>query len=288
MTLIAILIGILIDRFYQGLPELRRYERFYDYSGWLRERLPGDIWDGPLGLVAVLAPLLVVMAVLQDSLSGGVAGLLGLLVAIAVLVFTLGPRDLAVDVEHYCNACDDGDEATRAREAGYFQSGQSAPADARSGHEAVLHGVLVGAHDRWFGVMFWFAVLGPVGAVLFRAASLLAQRPQNDGFSGAASQLYGILGWIPSRMMLLSYALSGHFEDAMHAWREADPSEGDIAAHTEAVLLKVGEGALSTHLDSELEQQPVTLIRSAMGLVWRSLSLWLVVIALLILAGWAS
>lgn len=288
MTLIAILIGILIDRFYQGLPELRRYERFHDYAAWLCGRLRGEIWDGPLGVVAVLAPLLVVMAVLQDGLSGGVAGLLGLLLAIAVLVFTLGPRDLAVDVEHYCNACDDGDDAERVREAAFFVPGMAAPADARGGHEAVLHGVLVGAHDRWFGVMFWFAVLGPVGAVLFRTVSLLAQRKQDDGFSGAASQLYGILGWIPSRLMALSYALSGHFEDAMRAWREVEPSEGDIAAHTEAVLLAMGEGALSTHLDTELNQQPITLIRAAMGLVWRTLSLWLVVISLLILAGWAS
>ncbi len=288
MTLISILIGIFLDRFYEALPDLRRYERFHDYSAWMRARLQGESWEGPLGVLVLLAPLLLVTLLLQGWLHGGLWSLFGLLFGITVLVFTLGPRDLPVDVDHYCAVHDEEDAATRCRLAAHFQPGLDAGLDVRACDEAVLRGVLVGAHDRWFGVLFWFALLGPVGAVLFRAVELLDRERGEDAFALAVRQAYGVLGWIPVRLMVFAYALSGHFENAIHAWRGVPSGDGHIARQSAAVLFAAGEGALSTRLEEELEQDPVALIRSAMGLVWRALIVWLAVFALMILAGWVS
>jgi membrane protein required for beta-lactamase induction len=288
MTLIAILIGIAIDRFYQALPELRSYRHFHDYVAWMRGRLQQAPWNGALGLLILLLPPLLLVALLQSWLSGGLWSLLGLLFGIAVLVFTLGPRDLPLDVDDYCAVHGDEDGVSGCAIAREFQPGLAADADVRTCDEAVLRGVLVGAHDRWFAVIFWFALLGPLGAVLFRAVELLAREPAEDEFGTTVQQLYGVLGWLPARLMVIAYALSGHFEQAVQAWR-AVPSTGDsIARHSEAVLLAAGEGALCAQREECLETEPVSLIRSAMGLVWRSLLLWLVVIAVLILAGWLS
>ena len=160
-------------------------------------------------------------------------------------------------------------------------------ADTRACDEAVLHGILVGAHDRWFAVIFWFALLGPLGAVLFRAVEQLARRPGEDDFAVAVGQLYGVLGWLPARLMALAYALSGHFEQAMHGWRGV-PGVDPIAGQSEAVLLAAGEGALCAEREECLATEPVSLIRAAMGLVWRTLLVWLAVIAVMILAGWLS
>jgi membrane protein required for beta-lactamase induction len=288
MTLIAILIGILIDRFYQALPALRHYRFFHEYVAWMRARLQGEPWSGALGLLVLLLPPLLLVAVLQSWFSGGLWSLIGLLFGIAVLVFTLGPRDLPQDVDDYCAVHGDMDDEARRAIAREFQPGLADEADTRACDEAVLRGVLVGAHDRWFGVIFWFALLGPLGAVLFRAVEQLAREPVQDDFGATVQQLHGILGWLPTRLMVVAYALSGHFEQAVHAWRGVSPVGGFIAQQSEAVLLAAGEGALCAQCEECLDTEPVSLIRSAMGLVWRALLVWLAVIAVMILAGWLS
>ena len=288
MTLIAILIGILIDRFYQALPSLRRYQFFHDYVDWMRGRLGGEPWNGALGLLILLLLPLLLVALLQSWLSGGLWSLLGLLFGIAVLVFTLGPRDLPQDVDDYCAVRGDADAEARRIIAREFQAELAADADTRACDEAVLRGVLVGAHDRWFAVLFWFALLGPLGAVLYRAVEQLARTPAEDEFGTTVQQLYGVLGWLPARLMVVAYALSGHFEQALQAWRGVPSDTGAIARHSEAVLLAAGEGALCVQREECLDTEPVSLIRSAMGLVWRALLVWLAVIAVMILAGWLS
>ncbi len=287
MTLISILIGIFIDRFYEALPDLRRYERFHHYHRWMRQRLQGEPWDGPLGVVAVLAPPVLITALLQHWLSGGLASLLGLVFGIAVLVFCLGPRDLPVDVDHYCAEHDGEDAAMRQQLAQHFRPGLAADCSPVERDEAVLRGILVGGQERWFGVIFWFAVLGPMGAVLYRGV-LLLRGEETPEFQSSLHQLYGLLGWIPSRLMVAGFALSGHFEDAYRAWRSLSPGNGDLAARSEQLLFVTGEGALSTRVEDELQRDPVALIRAAMKLIWRTLLIWLAVMAVMILTGWVS
>ena len=92
-------------------------------------------------------------------------------------------------------------------------------------------------------------------------------------------------------MVALSYALSGSFEDAMHGWNDYQQEHAEL--HTDAnsaVLIRTGAGAL--RLDAEGpapdEQAPeahVAMIKSALGLMWRTLAIWLGVLLLLSLAG---
>lgn len=286
MTLIAILFGILIDRFYQALPALRQYRFFHDYADWMRERLQREPWNGALGLLVLLLPPLLLVALLQSLLSGGLWTLVGLLFGIAVLVFTLGPRDLPQDVDDYCAMRED-EESRRALARG-FQPDLPDDADTRACDEAVVRGVLVSVNERWFAVIFWFALLGPLGAVLYRAVEQLARRPEADEFGITVHQLHGLLGWLPARLVVLGYALTGHFEQAMQAWRAVPADPGALARRSEAVLLAAGEGALCAQREECLDTEPVSLIRSAMGLVWRTLLVWLAVIAVMILAGWVT
>lgn len=287
MTLISVLIGIAIDRFASGLPELRRYERFYDYVHWIRQRIEPVGLEGWAAVIAVLAPWLLLVWVLQASLEDGVLALVGLLFSVAVLVFCLGPRDLPADVDEYCGVAD-AEDGPRWHAAEHFAEHQEVPLEPEVCHDMVVHGVLVGAMDRWFGVLFWFVLLGPLGAVFYRGVVLLRAQAEDDRFGAAVDQLYGLLGWIPARLIVAGYALSGHFEHAVRAWREAEQGTEPLAERNAAVLYRAGEGALSLQIGEELASSPMTLIRSAMALVWRTLSMWLVVIALLTLAGWAS
>jgi AmpE protein len=289
MTLIAILASLVLERLLDHVQDLRRYERYQDYVEWMRQRLRGDPWEGALGVLTLLAPVVLITLLLQVGLEDALFGLLGLLFAVAVLVFCLGPRDLGHELGQYREAYAAGNPELATRLARGLM-GFEPPAEPELQARAVTEAVLVQANLRIFGVLFWFAVLGPVGAVLYRAAAELrrATLADNDEFAWAARQLTEILDWLPARLTALGYALSGHFEAAVVRWREATATGDRWRMPSSDVLAAAGTGALD--LDVEIIDALAwdQALQSAMSLVWRTLVLWVFVIALLTLAGWAS
>ncbi|MFT3802941.1 MAG: CobD/CbiB family protein [Burkholderiaceae bacterium] len=167
---------------------------------------------------------------------------------------------------------------------------------------AIAH-ALVATHRHVFGPLFWFILpLGAVGPVLYRVAQLLADRwgGADDAYGEFARRAYFVLDWLPLRLSAAGFAVVGNFEDAVYCWR------GAVAAGTgddqRALLLATGGGALGLRLaDAELEARWATGgqgfdwqgpdpgaegLRSAVGLVWRSVILWIALFAMLTVANW--
>jgi membrane protein required for beta-lactamase induction len=289
MTLIAILASLLLERMLEHVQHLRRYERYRDYVVWIREHLRGERWQGRLGVLALLAPLLLVTAWLQTGLDDALFGLLGLVFAIAVLVFCLGPRDLGLELTEYRAALTtDNDELATRLARGML--GTEPPDDMDEQARAVTHAVLTQANVRIFGVLFWFAVLGPFGAVLYRAVAELCRHlaQTHDDYAWAARRLNGILDWLPARLTAFGYALSGNFEAAVLRWRSSSAGEAHWGLPADDVLVAAGTGALDLDEDSRDNFTWDQVLQSAMSLVWRTLVMWVFVIALLTLAGWAG
>ncbi|MDV3239165.1 MAG: regulatory signaling modulator protein AmpE [Gammaproteobacteria bacterium] len=300
MTLIAILASLLLERLLDHVQDLRRYERYADYVEWMRQRLRGDPWEGRLGVLVLLVPPVLITAVLQAGLEDALFGLLGLLFAIAVLLFCLGPRDLGHELAQYREALISGNDELATRLARTLL-GHEPPPQAGAQARAVTEAVLVQANVRVFGVLFWFAILGPVGAVLYRAVTELRLHTlqDSDEFGWAARQLTEILDWVPARLTAMGYALSGDFEAAVARWRAASAGADHWLVPAPQVLVAAGCGALDVDEtdtgDGGDEEDRIDesvawdrTLQSAMALVWRTLSLWIVIIALLTLAGWAG
>jgi len=287
MTLISILLGLGLERLYDRVRHWRRYEHFHDYVLWLRSRLA----DAPVAgrgelLLVLLGPLLAV-GLLQSWLDDSLWGLGGLVFGVLVLVVCLGPRDLFVDIRALADAAASGDDLTFARLADESLALPLVPEpDARV--DQVAGELLAEANRRIFGVLFWFALLGPLGAVLYRAVQELRLREAQDGdplFAQAILQLLAVLDWIPARLTALSYALSGDFEGALTRWRHHAESAGPGSLASDAILAGVGRGALNDpgpHVDPDAKAR---LLESVSGLVGRALFVWVFVIALLVLAG---
>ncbi len=288
MTLISALLGIAADRLLTHLDEYRRYDRFLQYVDWMRGGFSGSAWDNIGGLIVVLLPVWLTVGVLQIWIGDWLFGLVGLLFYVAVFLYCLGPRDLAVDVETFCEVCDSSDEALRQRAAGRLLRGDQPPAGAADCGRRVTRAVLVEASDRLFAVLFWFALLGPVGAVMYRSAAVLYyQRQEQGAFGESIAWLYAVLVWLPARLLALGFALSGHFDSALEGWRQAHQDSPQGAEGSERVLALTGGAALGLD-DAAFESDVAVPVRAAMRLVWRTLIVWLVVLSLLVLAGWAG
>ena len=112
MTLIALLIGLIIERLATQIFHWRRMrwmDRIIDFGFHQAERLatwPAIIPVVLLGIVLVL-PIFAVIWFLGDTL----AGFTYLLLAVVVLFFSLGPSDIGEEVGDYCAALEADDEA---------------------------------------------------------------------------------------------------------------------------------------------------------------------------------
>jgi membrane protein required for beta-lactamase induction len=289
MTIISILLGIAADRLLLHLHEYRQYRYFLGYIDWAREHLDRQGWEHLGALLLMLLPVWMGVALLQYWISGWLFGLIGLLFYAAVLVYCIGPRDLAGDVETWCEVSDSSDAELRNRAAARLVGDAEVAGDTEECARQLSGAVLVDANDRLFAVLFWFILLGPLGAVIYRSAAVLQQQRSDDGgqFADNVAWLHAVLVWLPARLLALTYALSGHFDAAIEGWREVNDEHPQGSEGSEQVLAVTGMGALGLR-DEDFEEAGKPAVRAAMRLVWRTLTIWLVIIALLTLAGWAG
>ena len=152
--------------------------------------------------------------------------------------------------------------------------------------------------------MAWYAVFGAVGAILYRLAAMLrdhwGEREESEEvhFGAFSRTAFGVIDWIPVRITAVSFAVVGDFEDALYCWRTQAPAWPDAS---EGIVLASGAGALGVRLGatiggsdlaeprSELgmgEEPDAELMTSAVGLIWRALVVWLVVLLLVSAANW--
>jgi membrane protein required for beta-lactamase induction len=290
MTLISVLLGLAADRLLTHLHEYRHYRFFFSYVDWMRERFSGPAWDHVGGLLLILVPVWLAVGLIQQWVGDWLFGLVGLLFYTVVLAYCIGPRDLAFDADTYCEVCESTDPGLRARAAGRFLHSEDVPDDTAECARRVSNAVLVEANDRMFSVVFWFVLLGPLGAVLYRSASLLYQDRRDEGeFGDSVAWLHAILVWLPARLTALGYALSGHFDAALEAWRKTHQSPPRGSEGSRQVLAATAAGALGLEQEVLDDGDDVRApVRAAMRLVWRTLTIWLVILAVLTLAGWAA
>lgn len=164
---------------------------------------------------------------------------------------------------------------------------------------------LADSHRHVFGVLLWFVLLpGPCGAVLYRASAVFAEhwsrRPDDPllgRFGQFARRAFALIDWLPLRATAAAFAIVGDFEDAVYCWRSQAGKWPDDGL---GIVLATGAGALGVRLGmpvvesgevadrAELgtgDEADVDFMQSAVGLVWRAIVLWLLLLLLLGLAS---
>ena len=247
---------------------------------------------------------------------------LAVLWSIAVLYTTLGFRQFSFHFTQIRDALADGDEPlARQLLASWQQIDASELPRAEIVRHVMEHSVL-SAHRHVFGVLAWFSVLaafgfGPAGAVLYRLSEFVVRywrhkgrvnhQPVSDALLQTASRAWAALDWLPARITAISFAVVGSFEEAIDGWRSYNaryPGDNDgviLAATAGAVGIKLGGGAGQSptaekdsstaaapdrpSADTAMSQSPeLAHLAVIVGLVWRTVVMWMVLLALLTLA----
>lgn len=238
---------------------------------------------GALALITLVAPFVAGLAMLA-ALPG-----LGVFINIAALYFALGHRSLHEHARPVLDALHAGDPERARRLASRMVSRDSAALDATG---ATTESVLENGNDGVFGALFWFAVAGGAGALLYRLANTLDamwgyRNRRYLHFGWAAARFDDVLNFIPARLTALTYAAFGKTREAIACWRDQagaweSPNAGPVMA-AGAGALGIGIGGPARY-QGEWHDRPrlgcgpapaVADIERALRLVRHGVMLWL-------------
>lgn len=289
MSLLSVIFALIAENFISSLVELRRFDFVFRYVSAVRAKLPTfSFQNGTVTLVIVVSGVLFSVWLISAMLAN-VLGLFGFIFGIAVLVFMIGPRDLDEDVQNINTAFENKDYEAANLYASQLSDRNIAEPPMQLA-QTVKEEIFLQANIRMLGVFFWFILLGPVGAVLFRLSCLLKndQKDKEDDFADAAQELYKVMIWLPARICVLSYAVAGNFVDTMSYWNGVS----DLwLRDSEEFIIVSGVGALryeqrSNHNEFEDGEPDASVIQHALSLVKRAVIVWVVLLGLLTVTGW--
>jgi adenosylcobinamide-phosphate synthase len=302
MIFFSLLAALALEHFHPLRQPLPHFNFFAQYAALLRDKLDGgERSHGAIAWCAGVLPVVLGVWLIQAWLAD-LSFLLEWAWGVAVLYLTMGLKyysGIAQEIGDNLRA-DKLDEARHALQD--WQGGNTADFDARGIASVTIEQLFAHSHRQTFGVMFWFVLLGPGGAVLFRLASILSLRwrEATPEFSAVAEKIFHALNWVPQRLTALTYAVVGNFEDAMYCWRTQVYGWSDSE---ESIVLRAGAGATGVKLGQPLNvggesrdrseiglggEPDADQIESANSMIWRGLLVWLVLAMLMLFASWAS
>lgn len=264
MTIISILLAFLCDR-YQGFQQIKRYHWLSKYAQKclqvLTEQSTTSHW---WAFALMLLPLILVMVILQTVLHHAFYGLAGLIFNVFVLVYCLGSRGIS---EYFFSIFFQKNETV-------LIEGEVTPSDKPS-----VESVVANVHQEIFAIIFWFILLGAVGAVLYRCMIVFKQESEESDSRLAPYQQMiqwckSVLDWPSIRVLALCLSLGGAFSRAFTTWWQ----EFLTGLSNNETFLK----------DCALAAADASNQEEVQALLHRSILIFLVILALMTLASWVA
>lgn len=267
MTFLVLLIALLVERFFD-FGHLRHWTWVPSLEGLVKSRLKtASPW---VMFAANVLPLVVLLMLVNAVLVKTLYGFPGLVFDVVVLLYCFGPRNFWADAFACINGLVTNPEA--AAETCRQAFGIASTEDAPSRYRSLLDRLFVAANARVFGVVFWYAVLGVGGALLYRLVALMAEQAEA---SQASKTTILALDWAPVRLITLIFALAGNFSKVIAVWSKK-AAQGLVSG--DAILIDcgiagVGEDITNTPDDGKF-------LRAAVSMLDRSFMIALVVLLL--------
>jgi adenosylcobinamide-phosphate synthase len=278
------------------------------------------VWCITVLVPAVLAAAIHLLAVRYSLL-------LALLWDVLVLYLTLGFRQFSHYFTDIRAALEQADEAKARELLTEWRHLDASELPRKELLRHVIEHALLAGHRHVFGVFFCFVVfsalgLGPAGAVVYRMAEFSSRywayksatvgEAINERLMAVSQACFARIDHLPARLTAFGFAVVGNFEEAVAGWRRdaglwQRPNEGIIlAAAAGALNVQLGgpaapgvtpdrsktfdHGAGALDAEGSTPGLPVTTqhLVSVVGLVWRSVVLWMLLLALLSLANRAG
>lgn len=311
MTFFSILCALLIEQLKPLRADNLIYAEIKSFAmrmeGWFNA---GDASNGRMGWVLVILLLVGPTALISWLLYYYQLVFVAFAWNVLIVYLTLGFRHYSHYFSSIQGALSAGDEAGARALLAEWARIDTVGMEASEVARIAVEKSLLTTHRNVFGVFFWFLIIGPAGAVMYRVSEYLARawnepdHMRNEAFGQFAARAFYWIDWLPVRLTAVAFAVVGNFEDAIYAWRNFAHRWSDEAR---GIILSAGGGAMGVRLGtpnenaskvlppdaatvdstySEVEVMPgeepnARALQSTVGLVWRALLLWMLLLLLL-------
>jgi membrane protein required for beta-lactamase induction len=244
MKLFIILIVWVLERYFQIGSRFQRYiglDAYLARMQALSQKL--KVSDGLAFLLLVILPPVLLISLIDYNIDTWLFGAVNFLFSLCVLLPCVAPQ----------------------------------PSPAIKGSPN-LRQVLWPSYEQFFAVFFWFALLGPAGAVLYYL-SVRLQYTASGVNQSAAAEWSSVLDWPPLRLVTLLFAVVGNFSTTFSYWLDHVLSGTDANA---SLFTECGKMALGLP-NGEL---PAAQQGAAKMLAERVLIVLVLMVVLLTVGAW--
>lgn len=192
---------------------------------------------------------------------------LQILVSSAILYLVIGGRSLQEHATCVFQDLQAGHLDKARTHVSWLVSRDTRQLDETGVSKACIESVLENGNDALFAPIFWFLILGPAGAVLYRLANTLDamwgyRTPRYIDFGRAAAKIDDALNYLPSRLTALAYAFVGRTAQAIQCWKNQAP---DWDSPNAGPVMSAGAGALNLCLGGAADYHGATEARPLLG-----------------------
>ena len=228
---------------------------------------------GVIAWVLAVLPLVAVLALLLMYLAQ-VSALLYWVISVFVLYFTLGLKSLCQHADRVARPLSEGDLQQGRQKVAWLVSRHTEHMDETQINKACIESVLENGTDAVYGALFWFAIVGAPGALLYRLANTLdacwGYRTEHFvHFGFCAARMDDWLSFIPARICSLAYSLCGNWRNAFASWRRINiwrHSHGKgFASPNAGIVMSSGAGALNLSLGGKAVYEGVEQLKPELG-----------------------
>jgi len=189
------------------------------------------------------------------------------LFSVLALYWAIGWRSLGEHARQVHEALLADDLPAARRAVGRLVSRDPASLDTTGVAGAAVESVLENGNDALFGALFWFALAGAPGVVLYRLANTLDamwgyRNPRYRHFGWAAARLDDVMNLLPARLTALSYAMAGNGRQALRCARAQSPTWKSPNA---GLVMASGAGSLALTLGGAATYHGTVEHRPALG-----------------------
>lgn len=220
MKFLVILLALIINHYWTRDRDVLNDKWFVKFQSWLAQRISGlpdhlaqSRWLYPLLVLALPTLTLGLVLLLIDGVA---LGLMTLLVHVAVLLALFDHVNVNGLTARYLDSWRRGDyeSAFLLLQERWHQVALDNCEDRGRLHEEFCRFLLSSFFERLFAVLFWYLLLGPVGALFYHLGFLYRSRVSPHSVAAASElvlRLVYLLEWVPARLLGLTFSLAGDF-----------------------------------------------------------------------------
>jgi len=284
MILISLLIALALEFHFKLGSEYRNFSWF----NLLRDRVSDFFADKAFfsswgGIAIILLLPLLTLFIIVNLFDGLMYSVVLWLASIIILFLCLGPKTLENSFQGYFKSIKNEDYEGAFLQLNSITTEEDESADIPEKDELVRSAtqkILTESQSRYFGVIVWFILLGPLGALFYRLSHIYYRNCKLKDFDEhfpLMAQLIHWLDWVPARITSLFFLLTGDFVNGFY--RNKDYMS-DLDADNNELISATGLAALG--LKMGLNNPDIDENSLAMDMVHRTVIIYLVVAALIV------